>query len=140
MENNKSELISLGNKIKELRENLGLTQEELGKLVGYTSRSSINKVENGDVDLPRSKIIAFAKALKTSPAYLMGWGEENINLFERLQQENRQNISEDEERVLKIARGASELDNKTQKALLSMIEALKKDEGKNSGFDDEEGL
>lgn len=140
MENNKSELISLGNKIKELRENLGLTQEELGKLVGYTSRSSINKVENGDVDLPRSKIIAFAKALKTSPAYLMGWEEENINLFERLQQENRPNISEKEARALKIARGAFELDNKTQKALLDMIEVLRKDKGKNSGFDDEEGL
>lgn len=75
MEDNKKELIKLGAKIKSLREGLGLTQDELGKEVGYTSRSSINKVENGDVDLPRSKIIAFAKALKTTPAYLMGWEE-----------------------------------------------------------------
>lgn len=74
MENNNA-LILLGSKIKSLRENMGLTQEELGKKVGYTSRSSINKVENGDVDLPRSKIIAFAHALNTTPAYLMGWDE-----------------------------------------------------------------
>lgn len=76
MEENKNALVALGLKIKNLRENLGLTQEELGRMVGYTSRSSINKVESGDVDLPRSKIIAFAKALKTTPAYLMGWEKE----------------------------------------------------------------
>ena len=58
--------------IKLRRESLGLSQEELAIKVGYTSRSSIAKIENGDVDIPRSKIIAFAEALDCSPVELMG--------------------------------------------------------------------
>ena len=64
-------------RIKKRREELGLTQEELGIKLGYTSRSSIAKIEAGKIDIPQSKIVAFAKALKTTPSYLMGWEEDN---------------------------------------------------------------
>lgn len=64
-------------RIKKRREELGLTQEELGVKLGYTSRSSIAKIEAGKIDIPQSKIVAFAKALKTTPSYLMGWEEDN---------------------------------------------------------------
>ena len=60
-------------KIKNRRIKLGLSQEELALKTGYTSRSSINKIEAGHVDISQSKIIAFAQALQTTPAYLMGW-------------------------------------------------------------------
>ena len=66
-------MIDLYRNIKQLRENKGLSQDELAKKTGYTSRSSIAKIEKGEVDLPRSKIIAFAEALDTTPGYLMGW-------------------------------------------------------------------
>ena len=59
--------------IKKRREALNMSQETLAQKVGYTSRSSIAKIENGGVDIPRSKIIAFSKALKCSPMELMGW-------------------------------------------------------------------
>lgn len=59
--------------IKELREEKGLSQDELAKMTGYTNRSSITKIEKGEVDLPRSKILAFAQALGTSPGKLTGW-------------------------------------------------------------------
>lgn len=59
--------------IKKRREELGLSQEELAKETGYTSRTSIAKIESGKVDLPQSKIETFAKALKTTPSKLMGW-------------------------------------------------------------------
>lgn len=62
--------------IKKRREELGLSQEELAKETGYTSRTSIAKIESGKVDLPQSKIEIFAKALKTTPFYLMGWEKE----------------------------------------------------------------
>lgn len=68
-------MIELYRNIRNLREEKGLSQEELAKLTGYTSRSSIAKIEKGEVDLTRSKIIAFAKALNTTPGNLMGWGE-----------------------------------------------------------------
>ena len=60
-------------RIRSRREELGLSQDELAKKMGYVSRSSINKIELGKNDIPQAKIIAFAKALDTTPAWLMGW-------------------------------------------------------------------
>lgn len=62
-------------RIKTRREELGLTQEELAARMGYKSKSSINKIEMGKNDIPQSKVIAFAKALETTTAYLMGADE-----------------------------------------------------------------
>lgn len=58
--------------IKSLRESKGMSQDELAELTGYTSRSSIAKIEKGLVDLQQSKIVAFAKALGVTPGELMG--------------------------------------------------------------------
>ena len=38
---------TIGDKIKALRISLGLSQEKNKKKLGYTSRSSINKIEKG---------------------------------------------------------------------------------------------
>jgi len=73
---------TIGKRIKDLRIQYKLTQEELAKRMGYTSRSTINKIEKDLVDLPQSKVSEFAKVLKTSPEYLIGW-ENTIN-FEKL--------------------------------------------------------
>lgn len=59
-------------RIKQLRAEKGLSQQELAKLTGYQDRSSIAKIESGVVDLPQSKILLFAKALDVSPEKLMG--------------------------------------------------------------------
>lgn len=63
----------IGIKIKERREQLGLTQEELANKLGYKSKSTINKIEMGINDISQTKIRAFADALETSIAYLMDW-------------------------------------------------------------------
>lgn len=68
--------MNMYNKIKTLRIKRGLSQDELASLTGYTHRSSIGKIENGQVDLPQSKIALFANALNTTPQELMGLGEE----------------------------------------------------------------
>jgi repressor LexA len=67
--------MEIGKRIKQRREELGMSQEELAKKVGYTSRSSVAKVETNANGMVQSKVIAFAKALETTPAYLMGWEE-----------------------------------------------------------------
>lgn len=69
-------MLRVGERIRERREALEMTQDELAQLTGYKSRSSINKIEKGGNDLPQSKIVAFAKALKTTPSFLMGWEDE----------------------------------------------------------------
>lgn len=59
-------------RIKMRREELGLSQEALAKRMGYKSKSSINKIEMGINDIPQSKVLAFARALNTTTAYLIG--------------------------------------------------------------------
>lgn len=58
--------------IRRLRTEKKMSQQELAEKTGYTDRSSIAKIEHGEVDLPQSKIVLFAKALKTTPGELMG--------------------------------------------------------------------
>lgn len=59
-------MIQLYKNIKERRVQIGMSQDELAKKTGYTSRSSIAKIEKGEVDLQQSKIELFAKALGVS--------------------------------------------------------------------------
>ena len=76
--------MNIGKKIKDLRIDLGITQNELAEMLGYTSRSTINKIEMGINDITQSKIASFAKALKTTPAYLMGWEEKENSRIQEL--------------------------------------------------------
>lgn len=62
-------------RIKARRIELGLTVEQLAALMGYKDKSSISKIENGKADIPQSKVAAFARALKTTTAYLVGIDE-----------------------------------------------------------------
>lgn len=71
---------TIGSRIRNRREELGLSQDELGKRLGYKSRSSINKIELDQRNLTQSKIKAIADALDTTPAYIMGWNEPNQKL------------------------------------------------------------
>ncbi len=64
--------MTVGEKIKQRRLELGLSQDELAKRCGYKSRSSVNKIELAR-DLPLRKIELMAKALDVTPGYLMGW-------------------------------------------------------------------
>lgn len=70
-------LKAIGLRIKTRRESLGMSQESLAEKVGYKSRSSINKIELGKNDIVQSTIVKLADALETTPAYLMGWNEED---------------------------------------------------------------
>lgn len=69
-------MATLYDRIRSRRTELGLTVEELAHKMGYKDKSSISKIENGKADIPQSKIAAFADALETTPAYLMGWDEQ----------------------------------------------------------------
>lgn len=61
---------AMGLRIKALREEKKMSQSTLAELVGYKDKTAIAKVEAGKVDLPQSKISAFAKALNTTTSYL----------------------------------------------------------------------
>lgn len=78
----------IGKRIRRRREELGMTQEELADKLHYKSKTTIAKIENGTNDIVQSKVVEFAKALRTSPAYLMGWidiAEQNKPTADELQ-------------------------------------------------------
>ena len=65
--------MTVGERIKELRINLGLTQEELAYKIGYKSRATVNKIESGEREITQSMIVKFANALHVTPSVIMGW-------------------------------------------------------------------
>lgn len=66
-------MLKLHENIRICRKAAKMTQEELARRTGYTDRSSIARIEKGEIDLPQSKIMQFAEALGTTPGHLMGW-------------------------------------------------------------------
>lgn len=68
--------LNMGQKIKLLREKHNLTLEQVGNIVGV-GKSTVRKWETGEIaNMRRDKIAALAKALHTTPAYLMDWNED----------------------------------------------------------------
>jgi transcriptional regulator with XRE-family HTH domain len=59
-------------RIRERRIELGLSQGELAEAVGYTGRSAIARMESGKNKVDIEKLDLFAKALRTTTAYIMG--------------------------------------------------------------------
>lgn len=95
----KQYLIEIGNRIKQLRTEKDMSQDELAKRSGYGSRSTINKIELGINDVPQSKIKAIAEALGVSVGTLLCWDEfdekhdtkkiqKEVNLIERIEQQH----------------------------------------------------
>jgi len=64
-------------RIRELRIAQRMSQTDLALKMGYKDGSMITKIESGKVDISQKKVIAFAKALGTTPAYLMGWKDDH---------------------------------------------------------------
>ncbi len=61
--------------IKNRRTELDLTMKQVAELVGV-SEATISRWESGDIEnMKRDKISALAKALRISPATLMGWDD-----------------------------------------------------------------
>jgi len=70
--------MKMGEIIRHLRIQNGMTQEELGNLIGV-QKSAIRKYEKGEVEnIKRSAIKKMAERFNVTPSYLMGL-EENIN-------------------------------------------------------------
>lgn len=97
-----------GERIRKRRLELGLSQTELARRVGFETKGSISKIENSDRNLNQSKIKLIADALQTSPDYIMGWNDTEIIIetdnperdgkerilryFEKLSETNRESL------------------------------------------------
>lgn len=67
----------MAQRIRDLRQEKGLTLEQVADVVGV-GKSTVRKWETGMIaNMRRDKIADLAKALGTTPAYLMGWDEDD---------------------------------------------------------------
>lgn len=68
--------MTIGQRIKERRKQIGMTADELGKRLGK-DRSTIYRYEKGDIEnLPLDILEPIAEVLQTTPTQLMGWTDE----------------------------------------------------------------
>ncbi len=93
--------MSINKRIKSLREQLKMTQEELARKTGYKTRSAINKIESGNRDINQSQIVDFAKALGVTPAYLMGW-EDGQELVSKYNKQIANKVADEYYKVVKL--------------------------------------
>ena len=72
--------MTIGQRIHQKRKEMRMSANELAKKLGK-DRSTIYRYENGEIEkFPLDILEPIAKALNTTPAYLMGWeGKEKDN-------------------------------------------------------------
>ena len=104
--------MSIYDRIRALRISQKMSQTDLAIKLGYKDGSMITKIESGKVDISQNKLVAFAKALSTTPAYLMGWTDEGAPDPSTI-------LKEDEQRLVTAYRGAIP---EIREAALTMLE------------------
>lgn len=107
----------MAQRIRDLRQEKGLTLEQVAEVVGV-GKSTVRKWETGMIaNMRRDKIADLAKALGTTPAYLMGWEEE---AEEKESSPSELQLTEGEKILLDLFRKVPESD---QQMVLNMIRA-----------------
>lgn len=102
-------------RIRDLRIKNDMSQDDLAKAMGYKDRSMITKIEAGKVDISQKKILAFAKILNTTTAYLMGLDENDADT-------SSDHPVTPEARIL--AKGIDKLPKEQREQALSVIRAM----------------
>ena len=69
-------MASLGNRIKELREQKNLTQRELAEIMGYKTTRSVQFLEANQRNLDHHQLVALANYFNVSVDYLLGISDE----------------------------------------------------------------
>lgn len=110
----------IGDKIKSRRIELGMTQMDLAKKMGYKSKSTINKIELGINDINQSKMKKMAHALEVPVDYLI-----DDNVIETT------TASVSVKHLSKYAELLSKLSPKSQASAIQYIEFLKSQEDEN---------
>lgn len=127
--------MSMGENIKKLREDLGMSQEELASRMGYSHKSSINKIEMGKQDIPQSKVIELAKIFNINPCVILDYTPEECD-YQRWD-ENSPKVKDTSElyrqmqlhfgsEVTELVQMFSQLNRKGKKKALDSIQDLNK--------------
>ena len=70
--------MTVADRIKNKRIELGFTQSELATRAGYSDKTAISKIENAGNDVTMKQVRRIAAALGTTDVFLMGWDEPDV--------------------------------------------------------------
>ena len=119
----------IGERIKQRRLELGYTADTLAKMLNK-NRATIYRYENGDIEnMPIDVLEPLAKALNTTPAYLMGWSSEqstkknpNAQTSTNMSVNNSKDDDLDSSAALSFCNGDQEMDEDTKNLLRISLE------------------
>ena len=126
----------MAQRIRELRAKNDLTLEQVAEVVGV-GRSTVRKWETGMIaNMRRDKIAVLAKALKTTPEYLMGWSdspdpepEQKANPAADPEKHSAPELSAEEQEAVKLFAG---LDPAAKAHAMQLLRSLAALQGKDS--------
>lgn len=105
--------MTIGERIKEIREKAGISQVDFAYKINV-SKQTLYKYENNLItNVPSDKIEAIAKIGRVSPSYIMGWSTNDA--------ETENNLPEE---IRAAARGMMDLSPEDQKTAIDMINYL----------------
>ena len=107
---------TVGDRIREKRIELGLSQEEVAKRMGLSGRSSVTRLEKSE-DITLKNVKRIADALGCSYSYIMGWEDEEISA------KVAADLLDDPEMVGYVSK-LMRLDEKSKKQIYSLIDLL----------------
>ena len=117
--------MGIGEQIRKRRIQLGWSQQKLAEKMGYTSKSTITRIEKGYNDVSQSNVAKFAKVMDTSIGYLMGWNNEESKLSKPI-------IADDSNPAAKVFSSRFDsLSDNHQQQVLEYIDFLSAQEQKN---------
>ena len=112
--------MTVGDRIKNRRIELGLTQEDLALRMGYKGKSSVCAAESCGDNVTTTKVKKFAAALGVSDRYLMGWEDDTEVLMDVT------TGSEKTKKAVELYDRVMSLPPADQTALLTLLESLQK--------------
>lgn len=100
--------MTVGERIKQRRKEIGMSADKLADLLGK-NRSTIFRYEKGEIEnLPLDILEPIAKALRTTPQFLMGWDEDGIDGEEKTATQKDSGMSEAKQQLLALAESCSD--------------------------------
>lgn len=111
--------MTTADRIRNRRLELGLTQLEVAKRLGLTTKAAVSKVEGQGDNVTLKNVEKFAKALNCSKAYLMGWLDED-------NEDIKENETEYDEQFERFKRYYSQLNQDQRKVIDNLLASLVK--------------
>lgn len=111
--------MDIGMRIKQRRKELKISADELGRRLGK-DRSTIYRYEKGDIEnLPLDILEPIAKALSTTPQFLMGWVDEQEAKQKQLANNE---LSLKKQRFIKLVEGMTDSQIEKLERILALVE------------------